>query len=119
MARWPDNDHARSTIGDLRRRASGHRTAFGVECRLERRQTFEGGFRTNGLVVIEDFEETVLVIPLHRDDFVLELALDRGLVSQLMRAQREQVLLLASDAVHLAEHFGSQAHHAGGLGRMQ
>ncbi len=55
----------------------------------------------------------------HRDDFIPEVALDRGLVRQLMRTSTELILLLTGDAVHLAEHFSSQAHHAGGLGCIQ
>src|SRR3546814_17453880 len=48
--------------------------ALWIEGRLEGRQAFQGGFRTNGFVVVEQFQETVLVVALHRDDFVLELA---------------------------------------------
>ncbi|MNZ71388.1 hypothetical protein D3C78_897480 [compost metagenome] len=113
------DDHARSAIGNLRRSTGCDRTTFGVERRLERCQAFKGGFRANGLVEVEDLQETVLVIALHRDDLVLELAFDRRLVGELVRTQAEQVLLLTGDAVHLAEHLGSQAHHPGSLGSVQ
>ncbi len=38
---------------------------------------------------------------------------------QLVGTQTEGILLLAGDAVHFAEHFRGQAHHAGGLGGVQ
>ncbi len=105
------DDHARSTVGDLRGRTRRDRAPFRVECRLERRQTFECCVWTNGLVVVEHLQEAILVIPLHRDDFVLELALQCRLVSQLMGAQTKCILGLTGNTVHFAEHFGSQAHH--------
>ncbi|MNC57328.1 hypothetical protein D3C75_1069830 [compost metagenome] len=57
-------------------------------------------------------------MPLHRDQLVPEAATQRGLLRQLVRAEGERVLRLAADAVHLAEHLGGQAHHAGRLGHM-
>ncbi|MNC35035.1 hypothetical protein D3C75_835000 [compost metagenome] len=103
----------------MRRGTGSDGTAFRVERGLERRQAFEGGFRANGFVEIEHLQEAVLVVALHRDDLILELAFDRRLVGELVRTQAEQVLLLTADAVHLAEHFGGQAHHARGLGSVQ
>src|SRR5690606_28224523 len=96
-----------------------HGAALGVERRLEGSQAFQGGFRANGFVVVDDLEEAVLVVALHRDNFILEQAFDGRLVRQAVRAFTEGVLLLAGDAVHLAEHFGGQAHHAGRLGGVQ
>ena len=113
------HDHARSTISDLRRRTRRHGAAFRVERRFQRRQTFHRRFRTNGLIVIEGFQEAVLIVALHRDDFVFELAFNRRLVGELMRTNTESVLLLASDAMHFAQHFCGQTHHARGFGSVQ
>src|SRR3546814_13631233 len=52
---------------------SSHGAALRVERRLQRSQAFQGGVRTDGFVVIEDLEETILVIAFHRDDFILEV----------------------------------------------
>ena len=38
---------------------------------------------------------------------------------QAVRTLTEGILLLAADAVHLAQHFGGQTHHARGLGGVQ
>src|SRR5690606_29627190 len=61
----------------------------------------------------------VLVVALHRDDFILELAFDGGLVGQAVRTLTESVLRFAADAVHLAQHLGGQTHHARRLGGVQ
>src|SRR5690606_15673765 len=113
------HDHAGGTIGDLRGRTSRYGTAFWVERRLEGRQALQGGIRTNGFIVVEDLEETVLVVTLHRDDFILEQAFDGRLVRQTVRTLTEGILLLAADAMHLAQHFSGQTHHARRLGGVQ
>src|SRR5476651_1603972 len=113
------HDHARGAIGDLRGSPRRHGAALGVERRLQGRQAFQGGFRTNGFVVVENLQEAVLVITLHRDDLILELAFHGGLVGQLVGTHAKGILLLAGDAVHLAEHFRGQAHHARGFRRVQ
>ena len=55
-------------------------------------------------------------MPIYGDNFALELAVHRGLVRQLMRAQPQLVLILAADAVNHGQHFSCHAHHARGLG---
>src|SRR3990167_7945569 len=97
------DDHAGSAVSDLRGRTCSHGAAFGVERRLQRSQACQGGFRTNGFVVVEHLQEAVLVVALHRDDFILELAFDGSLVGQTVRTLTECVLLLTADAMHLAE----------------
>src|SRR5450830_1802567 len=65
------HDHARSTVGDLRRSTRCHGAALWIERRFQGGQAFQGGVRTNGFVVVEQFQETVLVVAVHRDDFIL------------------------------------------------
>src|SRR5690554_3480541 len=52
----------------------------------------------------------------NRNDFVLEAAFNGSFVSQAMGTGTELILLLTGNAVHLRQHFCSQAHHVGGLG---
>ena len=103
----------------MRRSTGCHGATLRVKRWLQRRQAFQGSFRTNGFVVVEQFQETVLVVALHRDDFVFELAFHSRLVGELVGAHAESVLLFASDAVHFAQHFSGQAHHARGFRRVQ
>ncbi len=56
---------------------------------------------------------------MHRDDFVLEIALHGRLMRQTVRTHTERVLCLTGDAMHLAEHLGGQPHHPRSLGRVQ
>ena len=103
----------------MRRSTGSHGAALWIERWLQSRQAFQGGVRTNGFVVVEQFQETVLVVAVHRDDFILELAFHGRLVGELVGAQAERVLGFAGNAVHFAKHFRSQAHHARGFCRVQ
>src|SRR3989344_3315066 len=113
------HDHARGTVGDLRRSAGCHSAALWIDRRFQGGQAFQGGIRTNGFVVVEQFQETVLVVAVHRDDFILELAFHGRLVGELVGTQAERILGFAGNAVHLAEHFRGEAHHARGFCRVQ
>ena len=103
----------------MRRSTRRHGAALRIEGRLEGRQAFQGGIRTNGFIVVEQFQETVLVVAVHRDDFILELAFHGRLVGELVGTHAERILGFTGNAVHLAEHFRGQAHHARGFCRVQ
>ena len=64
-------------------------------------------------------QRAVLVVTLDGDDLARELALDGGLVRELVRAHPHPVLVLAADAVEQAQVLGGHAHHARGLGHVQ
>ncbi len=50
------------------------------------------------------------------DDLVVEATVLLGSMSTLVGAHSEGVLILAGDAVHLAQELSGQAHHHGRLG---
>src|SRR5690606_488793 len=106
-----------STVSNLRRGTSRYGTALRIERRTQSTQAFCSGFRTDGLVLgYQDFF-AIFIVTVHRYDFVLELTFQRGFVSQTVRTSTELILLLTGNTVHFAQHFCSQTHHVGGLGR--
>ena len=113
------HQHGGGAVGNLRRGARGDRAALGIESRRQCGQAFQGGFRADGFIVLNQGQRAVLVVTLDGDDFAGELAFHRGLVGQLVGAQAQLVLRFAADAVHQGQVLGGHAHHAGGLGHVQ
>ena len=101
------NKHEQMYLEDIAKELEGN----GYDCFLPHRdQTGIDESELKGTDMSQETKDKIF-----KNDFILELAFDGGFVRQAVRTLTEGVLLLAADAVHLAQHLGGQAHHHSGF----
>ncbi|VXA88685.1 conserved hypothetical protein [Aeromonas veronii] len=109
------HQHGGGAIGQGRGAAGGDGAVDRVKHRAQLAQSFDRGLRTDHLVIVVEEAGAAGVVAFQPDDLLGKTSFHGCRVGAAVGAGGKLVLLLAADAVQLAEHLGGQPHHAGGF----